>query len=147
MKTRENFACFVLANKGGQGERPSILSYHNTLKEAEAAQIRLAHDQCSVSDRLEAIPWKAFLERLRRFYLRDPEEVSLEYWNLHLRMLPPLNWEVADGVERFMCPEFLDWNFTRQYARLGDRYFTRIVDVGDKSTWITAAQVGELINR
>ena len=146
MKTQESPACFVLASKA-QDERPSAWNLYKIPEQAEAGRARIPPGHSGGPDGYEAITWEAFLERQRQFYLRDPEETSLEYWTMHLEMLPPLKWEVADGVERFMCSEFLDGNFTRQHARFGDRYFTRIVDADDPSTWITAAMIGDLFNR
>jgi len=146
MKTQENPACFVLVSKA-QDERPSAWNFYKSQEQAEAGRARIPADHSGGPDGYEAITWAAFLERQRRFYLRDPEETNLAYWTEHLGMLPPLNWEVADGVERFMCSEFLEGNFTRQHARLGDRYFTRVVDANDPSTWITAAMIGDLLNR
>ncbi len=111
MTTQEQPACFVLASKA-QDESPSAWNLYKSPEYAEAGRAKIPADHSGGPDDYEVITWAAFLECQRRFYLRDPEETNLEYWTEHLEMLPPLNWEVADGVERFMCSEFLDGNYT-----------------------------------
>lgn len=53
-----------------------------------------------------------------------------------LNILPPLKWCNIDGVEMFCMREMYTGTYTNQYARIGDRYYTAMVDVTDKETWI-----------
>lgn len=43
----------------------------------------------------------------------------------------------VDGVEKFLMSERQEGSFTTQCARKGDLYLSKIVDIKDKSTWIT----------
>jgi hypothetical protein len=95
----------------------------------------------------EAITAAEFRERQQAFYIRDIEPISAETWSERLEILPPHQWEWADGVERFMLSEFLDGPFTYQYARRGKHHFTRIVNADDPSTWITGAMIDEYLAR
>jgi len=146
MKASNPASRFVLAFKEGDG-RPALWNIYPSLEAAEAAKAVIPLEAGDGIEAFEAMAWKDFLERQRRYYLREPEEITPEHWEESLGMLPPLHWEVACGVERFLCCEFLDGNYTRQYARLGTRYFMRIVDHGDPSTWITAEMLGALTHR
>ena len=56
-----------------------------------------------------------------------------------LEVLPPDNWEHADGVERFTMCERMDGTFTASYAQQDDNYLHKIVDLSDRSTFITSA--------
>ncbi len=68
-------------------------------------------------------------------------EVTAERYDEMLNILPPLDWVRDDGVERFSMCEFLDGPITTQFARIGNRYFTKPVRYGDKSTYITVDAV------
>lgn len=140
MQQTSLFPCFVLATKTG---RPRMWNYYLSTEEAEDARVEIDRFDSQASD-YEVTTLEAFIERQRAFYMDEIgslEEISAEAWDFNLGVLPPLRWEYADGVERFMCSEFLDGPFTRQYARRGDRFFTRIVDAEDASTWITAGMI------
>lgn len=80
--------------------------------------------------------------RQRAEILSDPiTEITEEQFMEALEVLPPLCWTAFSGGERFLMSEFLTGSYTAQYARFGDRYFTRTVDAHDRSTWITEAEV------
>lgn len=63
-------------------------------------------------------------------------EVTEEQFDDALNVLPPLYWTTINGVEMFCMREMYTGTYTNQYARIGDKYYTTMVDVTDKSTWI-----------
>ncbi len=67
--------------------------------------------------------------------------ITADAWTSALECLPPLHWHRADGVERFCMSEFYTDTLTHQYARMGELYCVRLVDVADRSTWITGDEI------
>lgn len=78
-------------------------------------------------------------------YLNQPvQEITREtFWEM-LEVLPPMNWVGGDGFERFNMVERMTGSITSQYARLGDRYFTKYVDLTKPETNMTAASLAGL---
>jgi len=80
----------------------------------------------------------------RAFYLCDPaEEITEEKFIERLEVLPPQQWIHAGGFESFLMSEHWSGPYTSQYARHGQRYYTKMVDATDKGTWMTAATVAK----
>lgn len=89
--------------------------------------------------RYEAMTWEAFEIRQRGFLLRGrPEEVTQEVFEEQLNVLPPLAWCTVQGVEMFCMSEMYTGTFTSQYAydRTTGKYYSKMVDVRDRKTWI-----------
>lgn len=63
-------------------------------------------------------------------------ETTAEQFNEMLNILPPMKWCTIAGVEMFCLCEMYTGTYTNQYARIGDKYYTAMVDVTDTSTWI-----------
>jgi len=73
----------------------------------------------------------------RNFYISQPlEEITAEQFDDMLNILPPNHWMTLRGVEMFCMSEMLTLTYTNQYARVGDKYYTKVVDTRDRSTWI-----------
>jgi hypothetical protein len=75
------------------------------------------------------------LERAKRLE-GGPVEITEDKWWEMLECLPPMKWCTIDGVEMFCMSEMLSGPYTAQYARAGKNYYTKTVDVYDKTTWI-----------
>ncbi len=77
-------------------------------------------------------------EDLQRSYLLDTplEEITEERWHEMLEVSPPLKWVTRDGVNEFLLSEFYTGNYTNQYARCNGKYYTKMVNAYDESTWI-----------
>ena len=59
-----------------------------------------------------------------------------------LECLPPEKWHTdKDGVNKFLMCEYYTATFTTQYARFKGRYYSRMVDARDPTTWITAQEI------
>jgi len=80
---------------------------------------------------------KEYEEIRRKYYLDRPlKEIDAETWDNMLNVLPPLKWVTIDGVNEFLLSEFLSGPYTDQYARKNGKYYTKIVDAYDKTTWL-----------
>ena len=64
------------------------------------------------------------------------KEVVSDIWYEQLNVLPPLKWCTRDGVEMFCMSEMYDGTYTTQYAKYNGKYYSKMVDVMDESTWI-----------
>ena len=75
----------------------------------------------------------------REKYLSKPlrESNKSEYWEM-LEVLPPEKWVTIDNVNMFCMSEHYTGLYTMQYAhdRNTDKYYSKMVDVTDQSTWI-----------
>lgn len=63
-------------------------------------------------------------------------ETTAEQYNYALNVLPPLQWCTIAGVEMFCMSEMYTGTYTNQYAKIGDKYYTAMVDLYDLDTWI-----------
>ena len=78
----------------------------------------------------------------RRVYLAGPPtEITEETFIEMLEVLPPVAWTRRNNFESFLMSEHYSGPYTSQYARHGKRYYTKMVDCTDRSTWMTATTV------
>ena len=102
---------------------PSDL-YKSHLKKAKNAEYKI-------------MAYGEFLKLERDYYINLPiDEITEERFDEQLNVLPPLRWCRVRGVEMFCMREMLTRTYTEQYARVGGKFYCKIVDVTDKSTWI-----------
>ena len=81
--------------------------------------------------------WEEYQKGERDYYINKPMmEVTEDRYSEMLNVLPPRYWMTINGVEMFCMSEMLTGSYTSQYARIGGRYYTKIVDMLDRSTWI-----------
>ena len=62
-----------------------------------------------------------------------------------LEVLPPLKWYNNGVLETFCMSEMMTGTFTEQYACFDDKYYCKMVDITDKSTWITITDLEKLV--
>ena len=72
------------------------------------------------------------------------QTTDAERFNEMLEILPPINWERNNDFETFCMVDKEQGPFTRQFARLGGRYATRLVDLYNRSTYITRQELCQL---
>lgn len=85
----------------------------------------------------EVMTFDEFLKRQKvAMTSGEVTETTEEQFNEMLNILPPLKWCTIAGVEMFCMREMYTGTFTNQYARIGDKYYTAMVDVTDEKTWI-----------
>jgi hypothetical protein len=91
----------------------------------------------AIEARFAICTMKEYEDRQRKYYLDMPlQEITEEVWDDMLNVLPPLQWVTINGVNEFLMSEFMSGPYTSQYARKEGKYYTKIVDAYDKTTWI-----------
>lgn len=85
----------------------------------------------------EIMTFDEYLKRQREKMISGPvTEITEERFYEMLDVLPPMKWCTIDGVEMFCMLEMYTGTYTNQYAKIGDKYYTAMVDVTDRTTWI-----------
>lgn len=85
----------------------------------------------------KVMTWDEYEKLQKDFYLDRPlVETTEEHFEDMLNCLPPLKWCTIDGIEMFCMSEMYTGVYTSQYARYKDNYYTKLVDITDRSTWI-----------
>lgn len=83
-----------------------------------------------------------FTADIENSYLDTPlSEITSTHFYEMLEVLPPLAWTNHGGLERFNCREMTHGLITQQYARRGERCFSKMVRHSDPSTYITPALI------
>ena len=107
----------------------NIDSFKSSLKEYEYAVYKV-------------MTFDEFLVLQKKYYCNElPVEIKEEEYYSQMDVLPPILYSSINNIDMFCMSEFLTGTFTSQYARikLSDKkykYYTKIVDVTDKKTWI-----------
>lgn len=85
----------------------------------------------------QIMTWDEFQEGQKKHLLSDDlKEITGETWEEMLNVLPPLKWCTISDVEMFCMSEMYTGTYTTQYARYNGKYYCKMVDSADKSTWI-----------
>jgi hypothetical protein len=83
--------------------------------------------------------YKQYKEAQRK-HLLDGEltEITEDKFEDALNVLPPICWTTHNNIEMFCMSEMYMGSYTSQYAhdKKTDKYYTKLVDCKDKSTWI-----------
>jgi uncharacterized protein (DUF885 family) len=83
--------------------------------------------------------YEQFKEAERKHLLNgELTEVTADQFDDALNVLPPICWTTHNNVEMFCMCEMYTGSYTSQYAhdkRTG-KYYTKLVDCKDRSTWI-----------
>lgn len=116
----------------------SILLCENNLKnypsQAGYWENRIAEYKKS---KYEVMTFGEFLDRQKKSLLSGGvSETTEENFHENLNVLPPIYWCTIDGVEMFCMSEMYTGTYTNQYARIGNKFYTAMVDITDKTTWI-----------
>lgn len=87
----------------------------------------------------KAMSFNDFKSLERKYILDQPlKEITEDDYNEMLNVLPPRAWTRICDIEMFCMSEFYTGTYTNQYAkdhRIG-KYYTKLVDFCDRSTWI-----------
>lgn len=60
-----------------------------------------------------------------RHYSEPPKEITQEEYLSALEVLPPGDWQGVGGhLESFYCTEFISGRVTRQYVRIGKKFYS-----------------------
>jgi len=91
----------------------------------------------ALTQEYKIMTWDEFETLQKDYYVGQPlAETTEESFEDMLNVLPPLKWCTINGVEMFCISEMLTGAYTSQYAKCNEKYYTKIVDVTDKNTWI-----------
>jgi hypothetical protein len=131
---------------------PSVWNFFPTAEaaaakadEANAYSKRLAEQQGAPPRHYEAMTYEAYKAAERREYLSHPlQEITEETYREAFEQLPPEQFGFAGGLESFLMSEHFSGPYTEQYVAYQGRYFTRMVDATDRSTWITVQDIHAL---
>lgn len=68
----------------------------------------------------------------------NPKEIDQEEYESMLNILPPLFLTKINGIEMFCMIEMYSSTYTTQYAHdmTTNKYYSKMVDCKDKSTWL-----------
>src|SRR5262245_6446303 len=132
---------------------PNLWSFYESLEaaafDAEEANAYSKHLEKHglPASHYEPMTYEAYEAAERQDYLTQPlEEISAERYEAMLSVLPPEHWEHG-RLERFLLSEHWRGPYTSQYAAYRGRYFTRIVDATDTTTWITVSEIEQLMSQ
>ena len=87
----------------------------------------------------EVMTFDDYLSKQKEYFISKPmSEVDEETWNNMLDILPPLHYCERNGVVMFCIMEMYTGTYTNQYAydRKTKKYWTKMVDCTDPTTWI-----------
>jgi len=138
---------FAKGTGGTAATVPSLWNFYDTREQAEAALVGeraaaiAAHyaegtTRVMTYDEFKAVEKKAMITD-------EITEISEKDYRYALEVLPPMGWKRDGGIERFFMSERVSGSYTHMYAATGDRYFSKLVDLSDKATWITADAIRE----
>lgn len=118
---------------------PSLFNYYLTEEAAKADLPRANRDE---PGKYSIMTEDQFYTAQRAFYLGDPPaEITEEKFTEMFEVLPPLKYHSGEGFASFLMSEFHSGPYTHQYIRVtkdGEaRYYSKLVDATDRSTWMT----------
>lgn len=128
------------------------MAAHSVVKEGEnaAAAYERALDYYQRHSEPEALPVLAMTfdqlmdwnhKRMAEKPEAKAQAITEHRFHEMLNVLPPIHWHMGGEFEHFKMCEFDSGSWTTQYARYGDRYAAKLVDVRNRETWITAEEV------
>ncbi len=107
-------------------------SEKDLLKRAEDYAAKWDH-----SDTYKVMTFAEYQELKREKYISMPlNEISEERYEEMLDVLPPLQYGQNEGLESFFCREYYEGTYTNQYAKHNGKFYQKLVDITDSSTWI-----------
>ena len=107
---------------------------------------RVTETQTLLDAGFSVLPFELYIRKKNKRYTDMPmHEITSEEYNEQMDILPPICWCTIAGVTMFCMSEMYDGTITSQYARDNrtGKYYTKLVDIYDKSTWIHSALKGE----
>ena len=111
-------------------------SHCKTYPDTEQFKIYLEQTK---NKRYRIMTYDEFLQTERDYYINSPlTEITEEEFHEMLNVLPPLKWCTMHNIEMFCISEMWSGSYTSQYAYnlVTCKYYHKIVDIKDKSTWI-----------
>lgn len=127
---------FELLERANNYKKNDIESWEKNYKDYPSEQFKTYLDKAKKKN-YRVMTWEEFQQGQREYLLSDNlVEVTEEQWNEALNVLPPSKWCEISGVEMFCMSERYTGTYTTQYAKCNGKYYSKMVDCLDKSTWI-----------
>ena len=131
---------------------PSVWAFYPTAEAASAKADIVNEYSKRLDERLgaperhyEVMTYEAYKAAERTWCLSGPlEEITEENYRESFEKLPPEKYQHSGGMKRFLMSEHWSGPCTEQYVTYQGRYFTRMVDATDRSTWITVQDIHAL---
>lgn len=130
-----------LLNRANTYKQKEIEEYNNIISRFEAEDKDITYFverlESTKKKNYEIMTWDDFQAGQKRHLLNgELKEITKKEWEEMLNVLPPLMWCTINGVNMFCMSEMYTGTFTTQYARYNEKYYCKMVDSADKSTWI-----------
>ena len=95
--------------------------------------ISIASITCLAIDTAKEIESDEEYKKLeRQTYIKAPKEISKDLYFEMLGCLPPCHKE---GVKGFYMSERISGSYTHNFYQDGNKYFVKIINLKDKTTW------------
>lgn len=101
----------------------------------------IRHAEETLSQGFEAVTHDEYYNReKKRIVTGEIHEITAEEYDNALNVLPPLDWVNNEKCSYFFMSERWTLSFTNQYYydKETGKYYEKMVDLNDKSTWIGA---------
>ena len=124
----------------------TVWNFYSSLDAAASDQVRVNEKEGGDGKQRHYKPmsYSDYAAHERKTYLSRPltETTKSQYWYA-LEVLPPKNFEQCAGFESFLMIEHWSGPYTDQYVEYRGRYFSKLVDSLDRSTWMTPATLAK----
>lgn len=123
-----------------------LKDHTQTFPDNDYWQGKVTETQAKLDAGFSVLPFEVYLNKKNKSYTDRPIiEITAEEYNEQMDILPPIYWCTIDGITMFCMSEMCDGSITSQYARdnATGKYYTKLVDIYDKSTWIFNVLRGE----
>lgn len=125
-----------LLNRANANKQKDIDSWTENYKKYPCEQFE-QYLKSAKAKNYKVMTWEEFEKMQRDFYINVPlTEVTEKQFQDALNCLPPLKWCTIDGIEMFCMSEMWTGTYTTQYARIENKYYSKMVDCMNKNTWI-----------
>ena len=111
----------------------------DTREEAEKEIIKIEKE--NPGKEFSILTMEEYREKERAKMLTPIEETTEKEYNNALDVLPPLAWRRFGELTLFCMSEFTWSTYTIQYGDYKGRYYSKMVNFCDKSTWITEEEI------
>lgn len=134
---RDNETEEELLGRANKKKELNIETYKENIKDGFYIEFYEKMLRQEESKEYKIMTWDEYMVGKRKHMLSgEIKEVVSDIWYEQLNVLPPLKWCTRDGVEMFCMSEMYDGTYTTQYAKYNGKYYSKMVDVMDESTWI-----------
>lgn len=126
-----------LLKRANDYKQESVESWDKNRKQYPCKEYEDYYKKAIKSD-YKVVTWNEYQQLEKQKYIDESPliETTKEKYNEMLDVLPPLKWCNIDNVEMFCMREMYTGTYTDQYAKYGDKYYSKMVDITDRSTWI-----------